>query len=122
MGPPLSDQNKKQPWYIHLADSSFMCLAGIWEQWKRPGEDTFKMSFLILTTAANDYMAPIHDRMPVIHSDQRTTVFGLGLGMYDVEQLTVMCQLYPAKLMEAYKVSDLVNNVRFDGNGCIVRF
>jgi putative SOS response-associated peptidase YedK len=46
-------------------DGQPMALAGLWDGWK--GEDgTVIRSYVILTSAANGFMAPIHDRMPVI--------------------------------------------------------
>jgi putative SOS response-associated peptidase YedK len=55
---------KKQPYYIHMADGSPMCLAGLWERWKAPEEENFLETFTILTTSANDLVAPLHDRIP----------------------------------------------------------
>lgn len=58
-------EQKKQPYYIHMADSSPMCMAGIWEHWKGP-DGTNLETFSILTTASNKLIAPLHDRMPVL--------------------------------------------------------
>ena len=40
-------------------------MAGLWETWKDP-QGNVVPSCTIITTAANDFLAPIHDRMPVI--------------------------------------------------------
>ncbi len=110
----------KQPYYIHMADGSPMCLAGLWDQWKRPGEANFLESFTILTTTGNKLMAPIHDRMPVIlHPDDY--YLWLSHSMHDPKQLLGMYQPFPSNLLDAYKVSDFVNNVRFDGPVCIAK-
>src|SRR5450631_2457457 len=58
--------DQKQPNYILMADGGIMAFAGIWDQWHLPGEDLLLESFSILTTEANELLAPIHDRMPVI--------------------------------------------------------
>jgi len=50
----------KQPYAISFA------LAAIWENWEVPGSDEWKRTFCIITTNANDLIAEIHDRMPVI--------------------------------------------------------
>jgi putative SOS response-associated peptidase YedK len=42
-----------------------MALAGIWDAWKAPSGEWLQ-SFAIVTTEANQIMAPIHNRMPVI--------------------------------------------------------
>ncbi|MDR3578686.1 MAG: SOS response-associated peptidase [Oryzomonas sp.] len=118
--PPAVEGGRKQPLYIHMADASPMFFAGLWEQWKRPGEEGFLESFAIITTKANELVLPLHDRMPVI---LQPNDFGLWLShnMHDPEQLREMYQPLSAKLLEAYKVSDLVNNVRFDSPACIAR-
>lgn len=55
--------DKKQPCYIRMADGSPMFLAGLWDHWKRSGEENILETFTILTTAANDLVASLHDRM-----------------------------------------------------------
>lgn len=52
----------KQPYLFHRPDQQPFALAGIWERWQ--DLDTCA----ILTTSANNLMAPVHDRMPVILS------------------------------------------------------
>jgi putative SOS response-associated peptidase YedK len=42
-----------------------MSVAGIWETWRKGTSDE-QRSLSILTTAANEFMREIHDRMPVI--------------------------------------------------------
>jgi len=54
----------KQPYHIHKPDNSLFAFGGIWEHWKNDQETVY--SCAIITTGANDTMAPIHDRMPVI--------------------------------------------------------
>ena len=55
----------KQPYFIHLADQRPFTFAGLWEFWDRdPDDPTY--SCTILTTAANDRVSELHDRMPVI--------------------------------------------------------
>jgi putative SOS response-associated peptidase YedK len=55
----------KQPYWIHPADGSVMALGGLWERWKNP-DGQWLLSFCILTTDANEYVATLHDRMPVV--------------------------------------------------------
>ena len=59
----------KQPWFVHRADGLPIAMAGIWEVWRPEGADPdspLLRTCSILTTAADDMMAPVHDRMPVI--------------------------------------------------------
>lgn len=56
----------KQPYAIAMKSGAPFTLAGIWETWRNPvtGEDI--RSFCVITCPANEMVAIIHDRMPVI--------------------------------------------------------
>ena len=41
-------------------------LAAIWESWRHPETDEIVRTFCVITTTANELVADIHDRMPVI--------------------------------------------------------
>jgi putative SOS response-associated peptidase YedK len=56
----------KQPYAIGMKSGEPFALAGIWENWKRPGTEEGVRTFAIITTNANELLRPIHDRMPVI--------------------------------------------------------
>lgn len=110
---------KKQPYFIRMVDQRPMCMAGMWESWKAPDGSDLE-TFAILTTAANQLVAPLHDRMPVIlHPD--TFTLWLSNNMHNPEQLRPLFLPYPAETMTAHKVPDLVNNPRFDSPACIAK-
>lgn len=54
---------QKQPQYITLRSGQPFAFAGLWESWHSPDGQTVE-SCTILTTSANAFMAPIHDRIP----------------------------------------------------------
>ncbi|MEI7607268.1 MAG: SOS response-associated peptidase [Rhodospirillaceae bacterium] len=56
----------KQPYAIGMSDRSLVGAAGLWETWRDTVSGEVVLSFTIITTAANDAVKPIHDRMPVI--------------------------------------------------------
>ncbi len=59
------DGKTKTPLYITLEAHRPFAMAGLWELWtSQQGEQ--HRTFTIVTTAPNDLMAPIHNRMPVI--------------------------------------------------------
>mgnify|MGYP000972760052 CR=1 FL=1 len=63
-----SGSRRKQPYFIHRPDDEPFAFAGLWEVWRGPdrdGSETLR-STTIITTAANESMAAVHDRMPVI--------------------------------------------------------
>ena len=56
----------KVPYFISLANGQPFALAGLWENWHGPERDESIQSATLLTMAANDFMASLHHRMPVI--------------------------------------------------------
>ena len=73
-----SKKPKKQPYSITLRDGQIMAFAGLWDAWKEAKlakdsihkPDTWLQSFSIITTDANELMASVHTRMPVILPQQ----------------------------------------------------
>jgi putative SOS response-associated peptidase YedK len=55
----------KQPWFISPAKAGFMAFAWLWEEWQEPAGQLLR-TCTIITTAANPFMARLHQRMPVI--------------------------------------------------------
>lgn len=55
----------KQPFLIRRRDRKVFAMAGIWEDWLTADGSELD-SCAIVTTQANDTLAPIHQRMPVI--------------------------------------------------------
>ncbi len=61
-----SRKPKREAYAISLADGQPMAFAGLWDAWKEPDGQHWLQSFSIITTEANEAMAAIHTRMPVI--------------------------------------------------------
>jgi putative SOS response-associated peptidase YedK len=99
----------KQPYALAMADGRPFCLAGIWES--RPNADarpgTEPKTFAIVTCTANDLVATIHDRMPVILHPKD---YARWLGE-DPDPAHLMMP-FPSELMKIWPVSTRVNNVR----------
>ena len=111
------DGKRKQPWYFRMADGSPVSIAGLWEHWQGSDGQIIE-SCSILTTSANELMAPIHDRMPVIlsHEDHATW---LNPKLTDGAPLKALCRPCPADLLNAYPVSPMVNSPKNDSADCI---
>ena len=104
-------RGKKVPYRITLADKSPFAMAGLWDIWK--GENNQELgSFTIITTAANELMAPIHDRMPVILNQKASE---LWLGSTESDKLQSLLQPFPSDRMKAFRVSEQVNSVKNEG-------
>jgi len=106
----------KTPYYVYLPAHAPFAIAGLWERWRTP-DGTQIESCVLLTTAANAIVAPLHDRMPVI----------LAARDYDVwlsptsDPTRVQGLLVPlaADACLAHPVSRLVNSPAHDVPDCI---
>lgn len=107
----------KTPMYIQLESKEPFAFAGLWERWHSPQGDEV-LSCAIITTEPNEFMAKIHNRMPVI----------LPRAAYEqwldpAEQKPALLQSllkpYPAEEMAAYAVSTVVNNPQNETPDCI---
>ncbi|WP_368502822.1 SOS response-associated peptidase family protein (plasmid) [Alkalihalophilus sp. As8PL] len=63
-------------------------------------------------------MKEIHDRMPVILGEEDRNMW-LDPSVEDKDILSQLIKPYPAKDMDAYEVSPLVNNPKNDTEDCI---
>ncbi len=61
-------------------EKRLMPLAGLWERVRFEGEDKPLYTFTIVTTASNDQLGFLHDRMPVILPTKEAIATWLGLG------------------------------------------
>ncbi|MFB6467004.1 SOS response-associated peptidase [Cytobacillus sp. Hz8] len=100
-------EKDKIPMRIRLKSGELFAMAGIWEQWNtEEGKSIFSCS--IITTEANDFMKPLHDRMPVILKKDDEKIW-LNKSLTDPKELIKLLRPYDGSLMEAYEVSPLVN-------------
>ena len=111
-------QGKKQPFYFRLQDGQPFGFAGLWEKWRSPTGEEIN-SCTILTTAANELLQPIHERMPVILAAIDYNLW-LNPQTEAPEQLQQLLLPYPAAAMIGYPVSTLVNNSRHNSPECII--
>lgn len=102
-------QDGKQPFFIHRKDGQPYGFAGLWEYWKSPEGELH--TYTIMTTDADDFMKPIHNRMPVMVSAGRIDGWLLHTQGSEVS--------YDLDDMEMYPVSTYVNSPRNEGPGCV---
>ena len=106
------------PTYIYQQNSEPMAFAGLWETWKSP-EGPVVQSCTIITTAANSFIQPVHNRMPVILSSE-TQALWLDPLTEDSTVLEPLLIPAPIELLTSHLVSDTVNSVRNQGRECIL--
>lgn len=107
-----SEGKEKTPMYITVQNGQPFAFAGLWDVWKNPGGDPIQ-SCTIITTAPNELMATIHNRMPAILRPGAYEDW-LNPQLRDTDVLTHWLTPYPAELMQARPVSKLVNNPKND--------
>src|SRR5438045_4170629 len=90
-----------------------MAFAGLWESWKNPETSEWLRSCTIITTEANDLMAPIHDRMPVILGSEEWAQW-LGEESANDNELKAMLKPFLSERMTVWAVDKRVGNVRND--------
>ena len=100
---------RKRPFAIHLKDQPIMSVAGVWEHWQPGDQPASVHSFSIVTTRANDFMANIHDRMPVI-LEERDVELWLDPEVQDPERLLPLLRPCPRAWLAAHEVSTSVNS------------
>jgi putative SOS response-associated peptidase YedK len=106
----------KRPHRVHRPDDGPFTLAGLWDRWG-DGERVIE-SCAIITTAANEHLAALHDRMPlVIRPEDRE----LWLSRETAEaELPFLLKPYTGDDLEMYEVSTLVNRPENDSEECIL--
>ena len=109
-------QSGKIPYYIHMRDAHVMGFAGLWDIWTNPGGEHIE-SCTIITTAANEVIQPLHDRMPLIISPNNYDVWLAG----DLDRASGVLAASSSVQLEAYPVSTRVNKPANDDPSCIER-
>ena len=105
----------KQPYFIGKEDKGLFAFAGLWEYWE--GHETIN-SFTIITTVANELIADIHERMPVI-IDKADFNLWLDPTLQDTQPLNSLLVPNDQADLQMYPVSTEVNNPRHDSGELI---
>jgi putative SOS response-associated peptidase YedK len=104
-----------QPYYFQMKDQAPFAFAGIWDRWQF--ENHSITSCAIVTTTANELLAEIHTRMPVI---LRNESYDLWLNedsrSADLKDLLVP---FPSGEMMSHAVSYEVNDAKIDHDGLL---
>jgi putative SOS response-associated peptidase YedK len=100
---------RKQPYAIAMKDGAPFGIGGIWENWREPASGEWIRTFAVITTEANEMVADIHDRMPLI----------LPPGDYarwlsDEPDPRDLMRLFPAGPMRMWPISTRVNKPEND--------
>jgi len=101
---------RKVPFCFRRKDRGLLLFAGLYDPGQEPGDDA---TYAIVTTAPNAVMAPVHDRMPAILSDEGVQRW-LAPGPLAPDTREEILAPSDPDLIEAYPVSSRVNRAEED--------
>lgn len=107
----LTDDRGKRPIWLSRPEGELFAFAGLWAE--LPRDDGALHSCTIVTTAPNELVRPIHDRMPVVLEREAESTW-LDHSA-EADQLAGLLVPAPDEALVAREVPDLVNDVRKDG-------
>jgi putative SOS response-associated peptidase YedK len=106
----------RHPFHFAMKDSSLFAFAGIWDRWKSPTGHVLE-SCSILTTAPNELMEGVHERMPVILPPRHYQTW-LTAPATEAKLLAELLVPFDASVMRRYPVSSLLNKLENDLPEC----
>lgn len=107
---------EKHPILIHRSDDAPFAFAGLWESWNDEQQQALE-TFTILTTAANEQLRPLHDRMPIILHPENYSAW-LDAAQTDPAALAPLLNDPPANLV-FQPVGSRVNSTANDDPTCV---
>lgn len=111
--------NRKRPYYFTTrAKGEPLAFAGLWEP--RTGAGEAVRSFAIVTTAANEDVAPVHDRMPAVLPEEHWEEW-LDPGVRDTARLLALLRPAAPGILTRWEVDGFVNSPKNEGERCIRR-
>lgn len=110
-------KDRKIPMRIQVRNGEPFAMAGLWEKWHDNTSTIYTCT--ILTTEANELMAEIHNRMPVILTKETESIW-LDASLSDLKELKKCMKPFPSSEMNAYEVSTLVNSPKNEEPECIL--
>ena len=101
----------KQPWYFTARDGSpALTIAGLWDEWTNPETGEPLKSCTMIITEPNQFVAEVHDRMPVLLTEDQFDPWLSGDAGIDYLKPA------PDDFLQKWPVSKRVNSSRADDN------
>jgi putative SOS response-associated peptidase YedK len=107
----------RQPYHIGLSDGGPFAIAGLWEHWSDQAAATID-SCTLLTTSANERIASLHHRMPVILDPDDWDLW-LDPSVRDGDALQALLRPLAADRVDLHPVSRHVNDPKHDDPECV---
>jgi putative SOS response-associated peptidase YedK len=107
----------KTPYYIHPAHVSFVAFAGLYDTWTNAQGEELR-TFTIVTRDADDQMARLHNRMPVVLAQEDEQAWPDAQLTTPSQAVEILARSAGVPL-DAYPVSRMVNKASVDGKELI---
>jgi putative SOS response-associated peptidase YedK len=108
----------RRPLRFSLTGGASFCFAGLWTTWRGPGDERVA-SCTIVTTAANQLVAPVHDRMPVVLAEPASWEAWLDPALDAGAVAPLLAPLAPGRMSVA-PANPLLNSPDYDEPDCLV--
>ena len=97
----------KQPYYFTARDGSpALTIAGLWDEWRDKGSGEVLKSCTMIITEPNEFVADVHDRMPVLLAEEDFEPWLSGSAGLE------LLKPAPDDLLQSWPVSKRVNSSR----------
>lgn len=110
------EDKKKTPYFVSDVKNDYLAIAGIWDEWFDIELNMKIVTVALITCDANDKLAKIHHRMPVVIEKKD---FSLWLSNSNTKELNNLFSIYANEKLDLYEVNSEVNKVLFDEKTCI---
>jgi putative SOS response-associated peptidase YedK len=117
----IAAEDPKQPRLplrYSLADGASFCFAGLWTTWRAPDGGGVR-SCSVVTTTANELVAPVHDRMPVVFVDESGWEPWLDPGL-DADAVATLLAPLPPEALRMARANPALNSPDHEGPDCLV--
>jgi putative SOS response-associated peptidase YedK len=104
----------RQPLRFSLEGGGSFCFAGLWTTWR-----SSVRSCTVVTTQANELVAPVHDRMPVVLADPAAWEAWLDPAL-DAAAVAPLLAPLPAGALQVAPASPVLNHPDHEGPDCLV--
>lgn len=102
----------RTPMLVRLRSGRPMGLAGLYNNWTSPEGETI-CTTTIITTEANDLLAPVHSRMPAVVTENAWALW-LDPAVRDRERLLSLLKPFDSRQLEYYAVASRVNSFQYN--------
>jgi putative SOS response-associated peptidase YedK len=113
----IKGEKAKQPYAIAMKDGSPFAIAGIWEGWRHPETGEIIRTFAVIIIEANELVAEIHNRMPVIIAPEN---YDRWLSPIEPDPRDLLAP-YPSEPIVMWPISMRVNAPRNDSEDMLER-